>query len=141
MVESRTTTTAPYGQGDVTFQAAGGGAGIRQLVDHFYDIMASAPAYRRIYNWHPDGDAARDKLARFLCGWMGGPRRYQENFGPISIPSAHQHLPITAVERDLWLGCMDEALAHQDYPQELRHYLQEQLRTPAEVIRRTCEPG
>lgn len=141
MVESRMTNTTPYGQGDATFQSVGGEASIRQLVDHFYDIMASTPAYRRIYDWHPHDDVARDKLARFLCGWMGGPRRYQEKFGPISIPGAHRHLAISSVERDLWLGCMGEALERQGYPQELRQYLLEQFRIPAEAIRRACESG
>jgi hemoglobin len=131
--------TATYGQGEATFQAAGGEAGIRKLVDHFYDIMASEPMYQRIYDWHPDDTTARDKLARFLCGWMGGPRRYQEHYGPISIPAVHQHLPVTATERDMWLGCMAQALAQQDYPQALRDYLLEQFSFPAELIRRRCE--
>lgn len=30
--------------------------------------------------------------------------------------------PRTGERRGGWLGCMDEALAHQDHPQELRHY-------------------
>lgn len=41
-----------------------------------------------------------------------------------------------------WPGCMDEAVAHQDHPQELRHYyLQQQLRIPAGFNRRTGELG
>lgn len=71
MVRSAT-PTATYGQGEATFQAAGCEAGIRKLVDHFYDIMASEPAYQRIYDWYPDDITARDKLARFSAvGWVG----------------------------------------------------------------------
>ena len=67
----------PYGQLDATFQAAGGETGIRELVDRFYDLMTSNPDYKALANLHPQFDEqTRDKLARFLCGWMGGPRRY-----------------------------------------------------------------
>lgn len=131
--------TPAYGDRDTTFRAAGGESGIRRLVDCFYDIMSTAPEYARIYAWHPDGLTARDKLARFLCGWMGGPRRYHEIYGAISIPRVHEHLSITAVERDLWLRCMHEALEQQPYPASLKRYLLEQLSVPAEHVRRRCE--
>lgn len=123
---------ASYGQADATFLAAGGEVGIRKLIDDFYDIMASNPAYKTIFDWHPaDTELSRDKLARFLCGWMGGPRRYSEKFGPINIPGAHSHLGIGSGERDQWLNCMAEALAKQEYPDSLKSYLSEQLAVPA----------
>ncbi len=68
---------------------------------------------------------------------MGGPRRYSEKYGPISIPGAHAHLNVTERERDQWLGCMAKALAQQDYPQNLIAYLLQQLFVPAERIRTT----
>ena len=85
---------------------------------------------------HPaDLTVSRDKLARFLCGWMGGPRRYREKYGPITIPGAHAHLGVTAKERDQWLACMAKALAARDYPDSLVDYLLTQLAVPAERIR------
>lgn len=128
-----------YGEGDATFQAAGGQAGIHKLIDTFFDIMGSDPAYRRIYDWHPDDiDVSRDKLALFLCGWTGGPRLFPEKYGPIAIPVVHRHLNVTEVERDMWLACMKEALAQQNYPESLQQYLLEQLHVPAERIRQVC---
>jgi len=128
-----------YGQNDNTYRAAGEQAGIRRLVDSFFDIMGSDPRYRVIYDWHPeDKEAARDKLALFLCGWMGGPKPFVEKYGPIRIPDAHKHLRITAVERDLWLECMGRALRQQDYPAALIDYLLRQLYIPAERIRQAC---
>lgn len=135
-----TVPTHRYGFRDTTYKAVGGEDGIRKLVDSFYDTMMSNPKYKRIYDWHPDGDTAREKLARFLCGWMGGPKRYQEKYGPISIPAVHAHLAVTAAERDMWLDCMTDALAVQAYPDELKHYLREQLAIPAEHVRRRCMP-
>ena len=128
----------PYGHKDTTFQSVGGESGVHRLVDSFYDIMSTKPEYARIYAWHPDGEEARDKLSRFLCGWMGGPRRYHEKFGSISIPRVHAHLPIADEERDMWLNCMRDALAEQPYPQSLKDYLIRELAVPAEAVRRTC---
>ena len=132
---------ARYGEGDASFQAAGGEVGIRQLVDAFYDTMQTLPRAAAILALHPpDLEVSRDKLARFLCGWMGGPRRYQERYGSIAIPSAHQHLPIGETERDAWLACMAIALDAQPYDPAFKTYLMEQLFIPADRIRQVCAP-
>lgn len=129
-----------YGTHDATFVAAGGESGIRKLVDTFYDIMGSDPEYQTIFNWHPGNiEVSRDKLARFLCGWMGGPNIYEEQYGMISIPGAHAHLSVTARERDMWLNCMRQAMDTQGYPDELKTYLLKQLSLPAERVRQVCE--
>ena len=126
----------PYGTADTTFQSAGGEAGVRRLVDTFYDTMGNNKKYRRIWDWHPpENKVSRDKLSRFLCAWMGGPRLYNDKYGPISIPFAHAHLGVTEVERDLWLACMEEALAQQSYADSLVSYLRKELAVPAERIR------
>jgi len=128
----------PYGQGDNTFSSAGGEPGIRALVDLFYDRMALD--YKEILDLHPpDNEQSRDKLARFLCGWTGGPKRYSEKYGSITIPGVHAHLPIDGSLRDQWLQCMAEALAQMPYADDLRMYLAEQLAVPAERIRQACE--
>ncbi len=51
-----------------------------------------------------------DKLATFLVGWMGGPQRYNERFGRVVIPAAHQRFDIGPAERDAWLACMQDAV-------------------------------
>jgi len=128
-----------YGNKDATYQAVGGEQGVAALVDCFYDIMSTKSHYQSIYDWHPDDRLARDKLARFLCGWMGGPRRYQEKYGTINIPQVHAHLPITTIEKDQWLDCMQEALEKQPYPSSLKKYLLEQLTIPANHVLRRCQ--
>lgn len=126
-----------YGIGDTSFQAAGGETGVRQLVDNFYDRMGSDERFEAIYNMHPpDKSLSRDKLATFLCGWLGGPRLYQEKYGGISIPAVHQHLSIGESERDQWLQCMSESIEIQPYAEDFKQYLLVQLSKPAEMIRR-----
>lgn len=128
-----------YGVGDSSFLAAGGEADIKQLVEMFYEHMGTDPRFSTIYNMHSDDIATSiDKLARFLCGWLGGPKRFQEKYGPISIPSVHQHLSIGTDERDQWLTCMKESIDEQTYDAEFKEYLIVQLSIPAEVIRTRC---
>jgi len=127
-----------YGVGDASYQAAGCEAGVRQLVNRFYDRMSSDTRFATIFALHPeDIDVSRDKLARFLCGWLGGPKLYNEKYGRISIPHFHKHLAIATAERDQWLTCMTESVAEQPFEPSFKKYLMEQLFVPAEAVRRT----
>lgn len=131
------TGTKTYGQGDHSFQTAGGVEGIRTLVTDFYHQMDTLPEASHIRRLHPkDQEESIDKLARFLTGWMGGPSLYDEKYGRISIPGAHYHIDIGIAERDAWLLCMEKALALQTgYPQDFRDYLMKQLSFPANLCR------
>lgn len=125
-----------YGEGDASFQAAGGISGITALVERFYAVMDVLPQAREIRYLHPDDlTTSKDKLARFLCGWLGGPRRYHEVYGPISIPGVHARFPIGAAERDAWLECMRRAIDEQPYAEGFKAYLLQQLAVPAERVR------
>lgn len=134
------TDTPLYGFSDNSFQAAGGLDGIRKLVDDFYqemDTLSQATIIRTMHR--QDLTESRDKLTLFLCGWMGGPRNYQEKYGNINIPRSHMHLTIGEAERDAWLLCMERAIAKQNYTPEFATYLLAQLRIPAERIFATSQ--
>ncbi len=123
------TQTTPY-------LAAGELAGITRLVDEFYVNMDTLPEAKTIRNMHPeDLTESRKKLTYFLSGWLGGPRLFQQHYGPISIPGAHKRFPIGYEERDAWLLCMQRALAVQPYSDELKDYLLAALSIPAERVR------
>ncbi|MBV1930598.1 MAG: group II truncated hemoglobin [Porticoccaceae bacterium] len=127
---------AIYGDGDASFQAAGGQVGIRKLVDRFYDVMGELPQAQVIRTMHPgDLTVSRDKLFRFLCGWLGGEKLFAQKYGPIMIPKAHAHLDIKDAERDAWLACMQIAVDEQNYASSFKVYLMEQLFVPAERCR------
>ena len=126
-----------YGVGDASFQAAGGEAGVFKLVDDFFERMEKDERFSTIWQMHPDDKAlSRDKLARFLCGWLGGPRLYNEKYGAISLPRVHAHLAIATPERDQWLTCMSESVEQQPFATTFKSYLMEQLYVPAEAVRR-----
>lgn len=125
-----------YGQGDSSYRAAGGEQSIRELVGHFYRVMSELPEAARIRAMHPsDLTVSEDKLALFLCGWLGGPRLFQSKYGPISIPGVHSHLVVNEPERDAWLFCMRLALEEMDYADDFKAYLLKALSVPAERIR------
>lgn len=79
-------------------------------------------------------DSARDKLACFLSGWLGGPRLYSEKYGAISIPSFHAQWPIDESHSAVWLCCMEQAIALQEYSPDFAEYLLAQLAVPAKRI-------
>jgi hemoglobin len=98
-------------QAGTAFEAVGGEARVRQLVDRFYDLMDLEPAYQGIRRLHgPSLDNARDKLFWFLCGWLGGPQHYVERFGHPRLRARHLPFGIAIRERDEWLSCMGRAM-------------------------------
>lgn len=134
-----TAQTHGYGTGDCSYKAAGELAGIRELVNEFYNIMGQLPQAKLILDMHPkDLTDSRQKLAYFLSGWLGGPKLYAHTYGPINIPLAHKHLNIGSLQRDAWLQCMQQALDKQPYATSFKHYLLEQLSIPAKRIQEAC---
>ena len=130
----------PYGFEDTSFQAAGGIEGIKLLVIEFYRNMETLPEAEALRAMHrQDLTESKEKLARFLCGWLGGPNKYREKYGPINIPKAHAHLPVTQETKEAWLLCMERAIAKQPYSEKFAQYLLEQLRIPAERILKASE--
>lgn len=118
------------------YQAAGGLEGITRLVDEFYLNMDTLPEATIIRGMHPpDLTESRRKLIYFLSGWLGGPRLFQQHYGPISIPGAHKRFPIGYEERDAWLLCMQRAIATQPYSDQFKDYLLAALNIPAERVR------
>lgn len=126
-----------YGDGDASYCAAGKEQGIRQLVDDFYQAMCELPEAADIRAMHADDlTEAREKLAVFLTGWLGGPRTYAERFGKIHIPATHAHIPIGIAERDAWMACMEVAVAKQaNFAADFKRYFLAQIAVPAERVR------
>ena len=132
--------SAQYGNGDATYRALGGLEGITRLVDRFYSLMDTLPEAATLRAMHArDLADSRQKLVAFLSGWTGGPRLYAEQYGTISLPVAHKHLPIDADTTESWLKCMSLALAEMGHPEPLRVYLMGKFATPAESIRLMSE--
>jgi len=114
----------------------GGAAGVRRLVDRFYDLMDSEADAVGIRALHPASlDPSREKLYLFLTGWLGGPALYVERFGPPMLRARHLPFPIGDAERDAWMECMGRALDEHEMAEELREFLRERFAALADHMR------
>lgn len=92
----------------------GGEAGTRRLVDRFYDLMDELPEAWELRKLHPqDLQSSRDKLFKFLSGWLGGPGLYEAEYGHPRLRARHMPFPVDVQARDQWLLCMNMALDEQ----------------------------
>lgn len=122
------------------YELVGGDAGIRRLVERFYDLMDTAPEAATIRALHATSlKASREKLHLFLTGWTGGPPVYVEQHGHPRLRARHLPFTISARERDEWMWCMNKALDEQEMPGEVREHLRERLRQLADHMRNQQE--
>jgi hemoglobin len=118
------------------YERLGGEQAVRGLVDRFYDLMDSLPEARQIRDLHPqDLAGSRDKLFKFLSGWLGGPSLYVAEYGHPRLRARHLPFPIGEAERDAWLSCMEQALAETPMEDLLRNHLLQSLRNTADHMR------
>jgi hemoglobin len=118
------------------FDRLGGEAGVRALVDHFYDLMDLDPAYAGMRALHPAVlDGSRDKLFWYLCGWLGGPNHYVERFGHPMLRARHLPYAIGNAERDQWMACMTQALHDRGVDAELSRGLRQAFQGTADWMR------
>jgi hemoglobin len=113
----------PY-TGPTPYELLGGEAGVRSLVDRFYDLMDLEQAYAGIRRMHPPAlDESRDKLFWFLSGWLGGPPLFAQKKGHPMLRARHLAFPIGVAERDQWLACMAQAMEEEGVDEGLRKVL------------------
>lgn len=118
------------------YDVVGGDAGVRRLVDRFYDLMDELPEAWGIRKLHPqDLAGSRDKLYWFLSGWLGGPQHYVERVGQPFLRARHLPFTIGEAERDQWLMCMRQALDEQVHEGPFRDKLWEAISGLADHMR------
>jgi len=122
--------------GDTPFERLGGEAGVRTLVERFYDLMDLEPAYAGMRALHPATlEGSRDKLYWYLCGWLGGPNHYIERFGHPMLRARHLPYAIGNAERDQWMACMTQALRECEVDPALATALQQSFQGTADWMR------
>ncbi len=128
---------AAAAQGAITpFERLGGEAGVRALVDRFYDLMDLEPQFAGLRALHPSTlDGSRDKLFWFLCGWLGGPDLYISRYGHPRLRARHMPYRIGIAERDQWLACMMLAMQERDVDETLARRLTESFFGTADWMR------
>ena len=118
------------------FDLVGGEQNVRKLVDRFYDLMDEDPDYFGIRQLHPASLAgSREKLFKFLMGWLGGPPLYEQEYGHPRLRARHLPYAIASAERDQWMACMIRAMADVDVEESLRKRLTQSFFQTADWMR------
>jgi hemoglobin len=122
------------------YELMGGDSKVRELVDHFYDLMDFEPRYEALRRVHGSSlESAREKLYLFLSGWLGGPTLYAERFGHPMLRARHLPFAIGTEKRDQWMACMVQAMEETEVPQALRTALEGAFFKTADWMRNKAE--
>ena len=120
------------------YERLGGDDGVRALVEAFYDIIEQEEYAAELHLLHRRGFGvahSRDEQFNYLSGFFGGPQRYVMKHGHARLKEIHEHVPIGPEMRDLWLRCMDEAIARIELDGDLASLLMRHLKAAAETAR------
>ncbi len=127
-------TRWPWGNAASVYEQIGGDAGVRRLVDHFYDIVErDSPLLRDMLPASTAG--SRQKLYEFLSGWMGGPPLYWERRGHPALRMRHARFSIDAEAALQWSACMRAAIASSAIPNPAASWLGDELARVADMLR------
>jgi len=97
-------------EGQSVYEAIGGEAGVKKLVDRFYQLMDTLPEAQAARAIHPaDLSDSNQKLFEYFSGWLGGPPLFVERRGPPMLRARHLHAPIAEEEVKAWLLCFMRA--------------------------------
>jgi hemoglobin len=115
------------------FEAVGGAATFRTLVERFYAGVATDPILRPIY---PDEDlsSATERLTLFLIQYWGGPDTYSATRGHPRLRLRHQPFAIGQPERDAWLRHMTAAVESLDLPPDVSKELLDYFETASTAM-------
>ncbi len=127
---------------DTPFERLGGAAGVRSLVERFYDAMTELePALARL---HPCDEAgrvvreSRDRFALFFIAWLGGPQDYIAQHGHPRLRMRHARVPVDAGMAQAWMRCMREALEGSSVEPDVRAFLEAKLGDLAQFLRNSA---
>ena len=111
----------PEPETETPFDAIGGGPTVRRIVNRFYDLMESDPAYGELRAIHASNlGPMRNSLAGFLDGWLGGPRDWFEANPGRCMMSMHASIPVSSDTAGQWVDAMGRALAEAEIDPTLR---------------------
>lgn len=123
-------------QDQTPYELLGGEPAVRRLVDRFYQLMDEKYHVQALRDMHPqDLTGSRDKLFKFLSGWLGGPDLFVQEFGHPMLRARHMPFSIDQAARDQWLHCMFEALNEMDVPESLKQQLEVSFFRTADFMR------
>jgi len=91
---------------------------LQQLLDYFYDTLFETEI-AHLFD-QTEKEVIKDKQFCFLTQFLGGPQRYSEKYGAPKMRQRHQPHKIDENAKNIWLGCMKEAIATLDIDDEFK---------------------
>lgn len=130
-------TAAPPPKRVIPYDLVGQEAGVRRLVEAFYDLMEQDPQFARLRAIHaPDLTPMRTRLKDFLIQWMGGPRAYAERHpGRPCMFSAHAPFAIDGGLAEDWMACMRKAFDRAEVDASFRQMVEPVLAEMCQNLR------
>ncbi|WP_179116416.1 group II truncated hemoglobin [Solemya velum gill symbiont] len=123
-------------QDETPYVLLGGEERVRELVDRFYDYMDELEEVEPVREMHAKSlRVSRDKLFKFLSGWLGGPGLYEAEYGHPRLRRRHMPFTVTEEARDQWLLCMNKAMDDMDIEPKLRTFLDNAFLRTADHMR------
>lgn len=118
------------------YEQIGGADMVGRLADRFYELMDSVPHFKELRAMHPESLAgSRDRLFKFLSGWLGGPDLFVQEFGHPMLRARHMSFAIGTQERDQWVACMVLAMEDVGVEENLRTKLMQNFFNTADFMR------
>ena len=115
-------------QQQTPYTLMGGEKGVLSLVERFYFYMDTLPEAKELRAIHaPDLSSTKDKLFKFLSGWLGGPDLFIQQYGHPRLRQRHFSFKVNQQVRDQWVFCMRKALYEIAMPDEVRKNIKQAI--------------
>jgi hemoglobin len=117
------------------YDAVGGMRFFEELVDRFYEAVATDPVLLRLYPDAMDLAPARRRLTLFLAQYWGGPTTYSDERGHPRLRARHFAFQIGPEARDHWLRHMRSAVEASGAAEGSKRQLLDYFGSAAEAMR------
>ena len=109
------------------FEEVGGSQFFDQLVERFYEGVATDDVLLPLYPEQSDLSGAKERLTLFLQQYWGGPTTYSDERGHPRLRQRHFPFVIGERERDRWMlhmmAAVDELSPNDSVHQQLMEYM------------------
>jgi hemoglobin len=109
------------------FEEVGGSPFFDQLVERFYEGVATDDVLLPLYPEQSDLSGAKERLTLFLQQYWGGPTTYSDERGHPRLRQRHFPFVIGERERDRWMvhmmAAVDELSPNDSVHQKLMEYM------------------
>ena len=124
------------------FEEVGGSPFFDQLVERFYEGVATDDVLLPLYPEQSDLSGAKERLTLFLQQYWGGPTTYSDERGHPRLRQRHFPFVIGERERDRWMvhmmAAVDELSPNDSVRQQLMEYMTmastAMINSPSETI-------